>query len=148
MVSIGLIKKKENVLIAQCFQSAIMGIGNLILGGVTGFVTNLVTIVRNLVTFKREFTLPLKLAFIAFFAIMCAFVNQQGIIGWLPTLAAIIFTWFLDTKSDLTLKIVILVTMVMWLVFDLTIQNYTASFFDVLTLISNTIGLIRIKKDN
>ena len=47
MVAIGLVKNKRNILIMQNIQFFIMGIGNLILGGVSGFVANIVSIIRN-----------------------------------------------------------------------------------------------------
>ena len=98
MVGIGFIKTKKNILRVQCIQFAIMGIGNLILGGVTGFISNAVSILRNLICFKRELTLPLKLLFIAIQIIITGSVNRMGFIGWLPVFAACLFTWFLDTK--------------------------------------------------
>ena len=61
MVAIGLIKSKKNILIAQNFQFLIMGIGNLILGGTSGFISNMVSIARNLF-FAILFLVPAGIA--------------------------------------------------------------------------------------
>lgn len=147
MVGIGFIKTKKNILRVQCIQFAIMGIGNLILGGVTGFISNAVSILRNLICFKRELTLPLKLLFIAIQIIITGSVNRMGFIGWLPVFAACLFTWFLDTKSEITLKTVIIATQVMWCVYDFTIHNYTSLAMDLFTIASNAAGIVLIKKE-
>ena len=59
MVLTGLIKKKEHVLLTQCAQFGIMGVGNLVLGGVSGLISNLVSILRNVICLKFKFTIPL-----------------------------------------------------------------------------------------
>ena len=64
MVVIGLIKRKEKVLAVQCVQFSLMGIGNLVLGGVTGALSNLISLIRNLVCYRTGVTVPLKLIFI------------------------------------------------------------------------------------
>ena len=64
MVLIGFLKKKNHILIAQCVQCLFMGVGNLVLGGVSGFIANVVSILRNLVFAKLNVTTPLKLFFI------------------------------------------------------------------------------------
>jgi len=146
MVAIGFIKNKDKVILAQCAQFGIMGLGNLVLGGYTAVVSNAVSIVRNLFCLKWKFTTPLKLIFIAIQLILAYLVNQDGIIGWLPVIAGVLFTWFLDTKSDITLKVIIIITEIMWVVFDVYKFNYTSMTFDILTIITNTIGIITIRK--
>lgn len=146
MVATGFIKKKEHVLAAQCAQFGIMGIGNLVLGGITGLISNLVSILRNLICLKFKFTIPLKLIFIAIQIGLSAYFNNLGFIGWLPVIAACLFTWFLDVKSDLGLKFVIIAAEILWIIYDITLLNFTSMTFDILTIISSIIGIIRIKK--
>ena len=145
MVSMGLIKRKKNVLIVQCFQCGLMGIGNLMLGGVSGFLVDMITIVRNLISFRREFTTPFKIGFIAILAVLNCFTNKLGIIGWLPVVAGGLFTWFLDTKNDIVIKINCIAGQIMWAVFDFAILNYSAFVFDAVTLCSNLAGIARLR---
>ena len=146
MVSIGLIKTKKNILLAQCVQCLIMGIGNLILGGVTGFLSNMVSIVRNLLSIRTKMTVPLKLLFIAIQLAMAGFFNNLGIIGWLPVVAACLFTWYLDSDSEILLKVIIILSEIMWSIFDFTIHNYVALVMDLLTVVTNTIGIVMLKQ--
>ena len=146
MVVIGFIKRKEKVLAVQCVQFGLMGVGNLVLGGVTGALSNLVSLVRNLVCCRIGITVPLKLLFIAAQAGLSLWVNTQGLIGLLPVIAASIFTWFLDVKSDFGMKILLIGTQCLWLVYDFTIMNYVSFAFDIMCLCSNGVGLYRIYK--
>lgn len=146
MVAIGFLKRKQHILIVQSVQCLFMGAGNLILGGVSGFICNVVTIARNLVFAKWDVTLPLKIFFIALQVVLSLGSLNAGLIAWLPILSAAVFTWFLDTKSETKLKLVILSTQVMWLIYDIHYLNYVATTFDVLTMCSNLIGLYMIRK--
>lgn len=146
MVSIGLIKKRERILLAQCFQFAFMGVGNLVLGGVTAFVTNALSILRNMICFKWKYTMPLKIAFISIQVAISYKVNTMGLIGWFPIIATSVFTWFLDVKSDAALKTVIILTQILWLIYDFTLFNYASLAFDVLTIASNSVGIVMLYK--
>ena len=146
MVAIGFLKKKSHILIAQSVQCCFMGFGNLILGGVSGFICNIVTILRNLVFVKYPVTTKLKITFIGLQLLLSLGSMSLNVITWLPLLSASLFTWFLDTASAAKLKIVILCTQVMWLVYDLYYRNYVASAFDIMTMCSNLIGLFMVIK--
>ena len=149
MVFIGFLKKKHHILIAQCIQCVFRGVGNLVLGGISGFICNIVTILRNLVFLKFRNTTFLKVFFILLQFVLSIGTLSLGFISWLPILSAALFTWYMDTKSEAKLKIVILCTQVMWLTYDLYFRNYVASAFDVMTFLSNCIGLYWIcKKSN
>ena len=145
MVAIGFLKKKSHILIAQSVQCFFMGFGNLILGGVSGFVANIVTIARNLVFVKHPVTTRLKLIFIGAQLLLSLGSMSLNVITWLPLLSASLFTWYLDTNSAAKLKVVILCTQVMWLVYDLYYRNYVAATFDVMTMCSNLIGFFMVR---
>lgn len=146
MVAIGFLKKKSHILIAQSVQCCFMGFGNLILGGVSGFICNIVTILRNLVFVKYPVTTKLKISFIGLQLLLSLGSMSLNVITWLPLLSASLFTWFLDTASAAKLKIVILCTQVMWLIYDLYYRNYVAAAFDIMTMCSNLIGLFMVIK--
>lgn len=147
MVGIGFIKHKKQILLAQCVQNVLLGTSNLLLGGISGFITNVVTIIRNLVAFQFPFTLPFKLVFIAIQILLTAIFNNLGWIGWMPALAGCLFIWFLDAKSDMTFKIVIITTQILWTIFDWTIKSYTTLVFDFFTMASNLVGIVLILQE-
>ena len=146
MVAIGFIRRKEHILAAQCLQFGLMGLGNLVLGAVSGTISNIVGILRNLVFARWKSSLPLKIFFIAVQVLLSISALQSSALEWLPLLATAIFTWFLDTRSEITLKIVIIATLAMWLVYDFCHLNYVAMTFDALSILSNSVGIWMLKK--
>ncbi len=146
MVGIGFIRKKDRILTVQCLQFGIMGVGNLVLGAISGTVSNAVSIVRNLVFSRWKVTPALKIGFIILQILLSVSALRSRPLEWLPVLAAGIFTWFLDVKSEVTLKTVIIGTSALWVVYDFCHLNFVAMSFDVLTILSNFIGILMIRK--
>lgn len=148
MVAVGFIKSKNKILLAQNVQYAIMGTGNLILGGVSGAIADYLSIIRNFISIKIEFKWYFKIIFIAAQVILTALFNDAGIFGWLPTIAACIFTWCLDTKNEILLKCLIILAQIMWGIYDFSIKNYSTLAFDIATIISNIVGIFLVRKNN
>lgn len=144
MAAIGLIKQRKHILAAQCVQFGIMGIANLILGGISGFVSALVSIARNLICLKWELTMPIKAGIISIQAVLALSINRSGVIGILPGLSACICTWFLDTTDEIKLKMVIIIAQVCWLIYDRSILNYVSFAFDIITILANLVGIVLI----
>ena len=141
MVGVGFIRHKRRILSVQCIQFSLQGIANFLLGGMSGVISNIVSILRNLAFSKFKNTVWLKLFFIALQLVLSYKSLASGFINWLPLFAAVLFTWFLDVKSEVQLKLVIIATQVLWLIYDFAHLNYVAVVFDTFTMISNAIGI-------
>ena len=68
-------------------------------------------------------------------------------ITWLPVIAAAMFTGYIDTKDVMWFKWVIIITLIMWGVYDIYHQNYVSIWFRIFTIISNGISMWKIHKD-
>ena len=141
MVISGLLKTKRTILIAQNVQFSIQAVGNIMLGGYSGAAINLISIVRNVFCVFVPFTWLWKIVFIVLQVGLTVWVNGLALIGLLPLAAACLFTVFLDTKNDVLLKVVLTVAQMMWAVYDFSIRNYAFFVFDILTILSNLIGI-------
>ena len=147
MVAIGLVKRKEKILLCKYVQYGFMGLGNLALGAVSGTVANLVGIVRNLVFTRTSGGTGLKILFIAIQVGLTALNwNGRGVEA-LPILAAVLFVCFLDTKSDVRFKLADMGCMVLWGAYDLTYRNYVAFTCDILTIASSALALYALMKE-
>lgn len=144
MVCVGLIKDKKKILLTQNAQFFLMGVGNLVLGSVTAFLSNMISIVRNFLSIKVPFTLPFKLVFSAVQIAFTALINKAGLFGWLPTVAALLLTFSLDAKDALVLKGAIVAGEACWVFHDLYFSNYASFVFDVLTIISTAWSMFSI----
>lgn len=147
MVGVGFIKKKSRILFVQIFQFVLQALANLILGAVNGFVCGIVSIARNLVFSKVKASVPLKLLFIIVQFALSVNALKNGAIEFLPIISGAIFTWFLDSNNEITLKKAIICSQVLWLVYDFSFQIYVGACFDFLTICSNAIGIYMLKKD-
>ena len=146
MVATGFVKKKERILALQCVQFAILGAAHLVLGAVSGFISCVISIVRNLILPRVRSTFWLKAGFILLQILLTLSAGSFAPIELLPILAAVLFTWFLDTKDPVLFKTVIILAQVMWLVYDLWYGNFTAAAFDVLTVGSNLAGIRMLRR--
>jgi len=147
MVAIGFVRKKERVITLQCFQFAFLAAGNLILGAFSGFISGVVSILRNLIFPRVKGGTWLKLVFIAVQIALTFAAGWAGPISWLPLLAGVLITWCIDTKSDALLTWAIILAQGMWGCYDFYYRNFVAFTFDVLTILSNLMGIYALKKN-
>ena len=146
MVSTGFLKTKKQIFIVQCFQYGVLSASNAILGAFTGITANIIGIARNLFCMKKEFTTPWKIAFIAAqLALLFAF-NSDGWLGLLPAAATCAYTWFLDLKDEVQLKIVLILTVLCWAVYDFVFKNYVTFAFDLGAVVSNANGIVTLRR--
>ena len=146
MVVIGFMQKRRSILLPQCVQFAILASANLMLGAMTGFISGAIGIVRNLVFLKWENTRLLKIVFVVVQLVLSLSVGIHSFIDWFPIISTVLFTWFLDVKSEVRLKLVIIAAQSLWLVYDLVYLNYVTAAFDALTITSNFIGIVMIMR--
>ncbi len=145
MVAIGLIKENKHVLEVQCLQFTLMGIANFMLKATSGGISNVVGILRNLYSLKKPMETPVKIGFIILQVAISLLAGMNGMIGWLPVLATVIFTIFVDAKNPYVMKGVIIFTVALWFIYDLHFHNYTASAFDIMTILSNTFTVLKMR---
>ena len=142
----GLIKDKRKTIIIQIVIFSIFALGNLILGGISGFISNAISILRNIVCLRFNFTWVFKLAFLASQGVMTLVFSTEGIAAILPFIAVAVYVLVLDTKNPIIFKASISLSQVFWLLYDFTISNYTGVIFDVVSLITNCIALYQLIK--
>lgn len=146
MVGAGLLKKRRTILVVQCVQFGIMGSANFILGGITGGLSALVSIARNVVCAQKKMTFSVKLLFTFLLIILCIGSNTAGLLGILPILSACLYTWLLDIEGERNLKLVIIIAQSFWVIYDVALMNYVSFAFDILTIIANLVGIVTLKK--
>lgn len=141
MVAIGFIKSKKVVLATQCVQFSIQAAANLILGAVSGAVCGVVGVARNLMITRVKHVAFWKTLFIVVQVGLSLLLDGFGLLIWLPIVSASIFTWFIDVKSPVRFKVVIIAAQSLWVMYDFCYQNYVALAFDVFTVLSNFVGI-------
>ncbi len=146
MAAIGLIKDRKKIIGAQCGVHTLFVIANFLLGGISGAIANILSLVRNIVCIKWKLTLWFKLLFLAIQLALTVIFNREGALGYLPVAAACGYTFLMDVKDAVKLKLLIMACQALWAVYDIVIRNYTGFAFDLLTIVLNAVGIVMILK--
>lgn len=145
MVYSGLMKNKKKIIYAQSVQLGLISISDLIMGGITGAIVNLVSCVRNILCYKNKLNITAKILITLITTILSIKFNNLGFIGLLPLISTIVYIWTMDTKNVIKLKIVIIFTMITWFIYEMTIKLYISAIFDIANIIANIITIKKIK---
>ena len=148
MTLIGLIKNKKRFLIAQSGMNIIYIASNLCLGGISGAISNLITLLRNLFCIKWKITPIVKAVFIFFNIGLTAAAGCTDILMWLPVLGNCVFTWYIDTGNMKLFKAICGGCQLLWLIYDLHILNFATAVFDFIAIITNGIAVISLIKES
>lgn len=143
MIISGVVKDSKLFLRLQNIELLFIVFSNLFLKGYTGIIVSIVAIIINILCYRNKLTLKIKIFAVIMQTILCIVFNNLNFIGLLPLFATIIGIFFvtIDAKK---LKVLSIIIIFLWLVYDLTIQSYVSAVFDVFTIITSFVGLYRI----
>ena len=147
MVITGYIKKEKKMLRTQDVQLLFIIAMGVLLNAFSGIIINTVQIIKNEIYLRGKLNKYTKAAIVGLGIVMTLIFNNGGIAGWLPAVNLFIFTYFLGMGGAIGIKILIFITTCGWGVYAFSIKNYVGFIFDILTIISCIIGIIRLKKD-
>ena len=147
MVLIGFIKNKDRYIVMQTLQFLLNALSHFLLGGYGGSIAALVSVFRNLIIAKWKCTVGLKIAVIVLQVVLSVSTITANPITWLPIISTVMFTWYVDTEDVMWFKWVIIITLSMWIVYDLCHQNYVSIWFSIFTIITNGISMVKIHKE-
>jgi hypothetical protein len=147
MVITGYIKKEKKMLRTQDVQLLFIIAMGVLLNAFSGIIINTVQIIKNEIYLRGKLNKYTKACIVGLGIVMTLIFNNGGIAGWLPAVNLFIFTYFLGMGGAIGIKILIFITTCGWGVYDFSIKNYVGFIFDILTIISCIIGIIRLKRD-
>ena len=145
-VATGSIKQKTKILIAQIIQLLMQGVSLLLLGGITGAISNVLSCFRNYLCYKDKLSIFWKAILIAASVGMTVLFNEQGLLGIVPAAVCTVFIIFMDVKDPVKFKLLVTLTFVPWMFYHFILKSYVGAIFDVATIIVNTIALASMLK--
>ena len=144
MVYTGLIKEKKKIIFVQTIQIGFLIVSNVILGGITGAIINLISCIRNIICYKDRLGKKEKIILVVISTVLSLYFNNLGIIGLLPLISTVSYTLLMDMKDVIKFKILIIFTLILWLLYDIYILSYSSAVFDFLNIITNLIAIYQI----
>lgn len=142
MVYSGVIKQKKRILYVQTIQIGLSVISNIVLGGIVGAIINALNCIRNILCYKDKLNIPWKILISIIAVVLSIKFNNLEIIGTLPLISTITYLWLMNIKDVVKFKCLIIFTMVLWFIYDLTIKSYSSAVFDLMTAITNIYSII------
>ena len=147
-VGSGAIKKKSRILIVQTVQLLMQAVSMLLLGGVTGAVSNVLSCFRNFLCYKDKLNTVWKVILIIASIGFTIALNDQGFLGIIPAAVCTIYIIFMDIKDPVKFKLLVTLSFVPWAVYHFILKSYTGAIFDVATVVTNAVTLFKMIKDN
>ena len=146
-VGSGSIKKKSKILFVQIIQLLMQAVSMLLLGGVTGAVSNVLSCYRNYLCYKDKLNGWWKAALIAASVVMTVLLNDQGWLGVIPVAVCTVYILLMDVKDPLKFKLLVTLSFLPWVVYHFAIKAYVATIFDVATVLTNGVTLCLMLRD-
>ncbi len=147
-VGSGAIKKKTKILIVQIVQLMLQALSMLMLGGITGAISNVLSCFRNYICFKDKLNIAWKVFFIAASVIMTIVFNTQGLLGIIPAVVCTLYIIFMDVKDQLKFKLLVTVSFIPWIIYHFAIRSYTGAIFDAASVVTNAVTLFKMYGEN
>ena len=146
-VGSGAIKKKSKILVVQIVQLLMQAVSMLLLGGVTGAVSNVLSCFRNYLCYKEKLNTMWKAILIIASIVMTIALNDQGLLGIIPVTVCTVYIIFMDVKDPIKFKLLVTLSFIPWVFYHFILKSYTGAFFDAASVLTNGITLFRMIKE-
>ena len=143
----GSIKQKAKILLVQTVQLMVQGVSMLLLGGVTGAVSNVLSCFRKYLCYKDKLNLVWKLILIAASIGMTILLNEQGLLGIIPAAVCTVYILLMDVKDPIKFKLLVTLSFLPWLFYHFALKSYVGAVFDAATILTNSITLFLMLKE-
>lgn len=145
-VGSGSIKKKSNILVVQIIQLLMQGVSMLLLGGITGAISNVLSCYRNYLCYKEKLNRVWKGILIAASVAMTLLFNNQGWLGIIPVAVCTVYILLMDVKDPIKFKLLVTLSFVPWIIYHFALQLYVAAIFDAISVITSAVTLFVMMK--
>ena len=141
-------KTTKGMLWVQNISQVIYGVGTAVLGGYSGAVQNLVSIVRNMVAICDIKSQTVEWILVAAGVVLGILCNNLGLVGLLPMIANLQYTLvvFRFKDNQVALKISFAVTCLLFAIFNFAIYNFVGVVTNLVVVATTTLVLLKGKK--
>lgn len=147
MVYSGVIKQKKKILYVQIIQIGMLTISNIVLGGFVGAVVNAFNCLRNILYYNNKLSFLWKMIISIVSIVLSIKFNNLGVIGFLPLIAGLSYLWLMNIKDVVKFKVLIIFTLTLWGLYDFVIKSYSSMIFDLLTIITTSYSIYKLRKE-
>ena len=143
------IKNRKKILILFILYSIFYGIHFLLLNATTGFLMNLVSIIRNIIFYKQEINNKQnsKIFLVVLFSIIILFTlcSYKDYYSLISMSASLISTYSIWQKNPIIYRILAVIVSICFIIYAIHINSVFAIITEVFLLTTEIIGLILLK---
>lgn len=142
-------KNKKNINKYQIYKTIFGVLANFFLLSYAGVVSTFISLLRNILAIKNKLNLKSQIYLSILLIITGLYFNNRGLIGLLPIIAFIQYT-FMALKPNatvLTMKYSFLINVSLWLIHDIYIKAYPTIIANILSLILATVCIVKTLKE-
>ncbi len=137
-------EKRTKILVLQTISFLFKAMHYLLLGGLSGFVTSIISSIRNIVFCKYKSKI-LTIIFIIIYIIVTIFTYNK-IYSIIPAFATVFYTIIIN-KGTYCIKLGIFITAFSWLVYNICIFSISGIIIQIVIIIVNIISITLDKKN-
>jgi len=138
-------KTTKQILLMQTISFFFKTIHYYLLDGISGFLTSLISMMRNLIFYKIKSNKLWTTLFILIY-ITIGILTFKNIITLLPVFATIIYTLIINYNNPKYLRYGMSITSISWLIYNFYIISYSGIIIQIIMLISNITAIISLDK--
>jgi len=142
MVASGIATSKKGILRLQNMEIVLFIISDLLVFGYSGAIMNFVSLIRNILVEKGVYNKLSALIIIIISTILVLLFDHMGIVGFLPLAAMYLYALFMNTENIKKFKLLMIIVMFLWAIYDMAISLYVSVFFDIFTIMSCLVSLL------
>lgn len=138
-------KTAKQILMLQTISFFFKTVHYYLLGGFSGFLTSLISMIRNLIFYKIKTSKIITILFIIIYLII-GFITLKSIYTLLPVFATITYTLIINKNNPKYLRYGTIITSITWLIYNIYIISYSGIIVQLITLITSIIAIIKLDK--
>ena len=139
-------KNPKRVFIYQFIENLVLSLSSLVFGSYSAAVSTLLSTAKSFVIVKGRYTKKIMIFFVVAIAVLGILTNTKGLIGLLPVIATVQFTYcnyrFTDIKG---IKWTFIVNLLIWDVYAFWIKDFSSGIAWAITLVVTVVSLMTIK---
>lgn len=138
-------KTTKQILFLQTISFFFKTLHYYLLGGISGFLTSLISMIRNIIFYKIKESKIWTTSFIIIYLII-GFLTLNSLFSLLPVFATITYTLIINYDKPNYLRYGMIITSISWLAYNIYIISYSGIIIQIIMLISNIIAIIKLDK--
>lgn len=138
-------KSTKQILLLQTISFSFKAIHYYLLGGISGFLTSLISMIRNIIFYKIKENKIWTLFFIIMY-LAIGIITFKSIFTFLPVLATITYTIIINYNNPKYLRYGTLITNLTWLLYNAYIISYSGIIVQIIMIILGIIAIIKLDK--